>query len=407
MTSSLTAVPKLKWPDSGVELPLESDILGGVLDDIDAAFGGGLNRNLETPQGQLASSLAAIIAAKNTEIANIINMVDPQYSRGSWQDAIARIYFLTRKPAQPSVVRVKCTGLAGTVIPAGTLAKDSSGKVWHSVGAAKIDTNGSCYVDFACNEPGAIPCPPHNLNRIYQSIPGLDAIDNEDAAVLGALAESRADFERRRYNSVAKNGHGTTHSIYGEVFQVPGVVDCYVMDNPLGTSRSVAPTDYVLKPHSVYVAVVGGDDKDVATAIWRKKDVGCDYNGNTTVTIYDEDTGYSSPPEYQVTFMRPSPRPVKFYVRLINSQSLPADAPEVVRQRIVETFSGAGENGARERIGARIMATRYYIALSDTRVADFLVSVKVGFTAPSGDSIQIGIDQVPTLAPSDITVDIA
>lgn len=401
---ALTAVPKLKWPDSGVELPLESDILGGVLDDIDAAFGGGLNRNLETPQGQLASSLAAIIAAKNTEIANIINMVDPQYSSGRWQDAIARIYFITRKPAQPSVVRVKCTGLAGTVIPAGTLAKDSSGNVWHSTGTAKIDANGSCYVDFACNEPGAIPCPPHNMNRIYQSIPGLDAIDNEDAAVLGALVESRADFERRRYNSVAKNGHGTTHSIYGEVFQVPGVVDCYVMDNPTGMAKTIPPTDYVLKPHSVYVAVVGGDDAEVAKAIWRKKDVGCDYNGNTTVKVYDDELGYSSPPEYQVTFMRPSPVPVKFSVTLVNSNSLPANAPEVVKRVIMDTFNGAGENGQRERIAARILATRYYVALGDSEVSDFLISVKLGTNATTEDILQLGIDQIPTLSESGITV---
>lgn len=406
MANNLTAVPSIKWPDAGPELPLESDILGGVLDDIDAAFGGGLNRNLETPQGQLASSLAAIIAAKNTEIANIINMIDPQYSSGRWQDAIARIYFISRKPEQSSVVRVKLTGLAGVVVPAGTLAKDSSGNIWHSTGGAKIGTNGVAFVDFACNEPGPVPCPPHNLNRIYQSIPGLDAIDNEDAAVLGALVESRADFERRRYNSVAKNGHGTTHSIYGEVFQVEGVVDCYVVDNPTGLSKVVPPTHYVLKPHSVYVAVVGGDDKDIAKAIWRKKDVGCDYNGNTTVLVYDDEAGYSAPPQYEVTFNRPTPTPVKFHVQLIDSLSLPADAPTVAKQCVMDTFNGKGEDGLRERIASRILATRYYIALSETTVADFLASVKLGFDSPTQDLITLGIDQVPTLELSDITVEI-
>lgn len=404
MATALTAVPKIKWPDSGVELPLESDILGGVLDDIDAAFGGGLNRNLETPQGQLASSLTAIIAAKNTEIANIINMVDPQYSSGRWQDAIARIYFIKRKPEQSSVVRVKLTGLAGVVVPAGTLAKDSSGNTWHSIGSAKIDTNGVGFVDFACNEPGPIPCPPHNLNRIYQSIPGLDAIDNEDPAVLGALVESRADFERRRYNSVAKNGHGTTHSIYGEVFQVDGVVDCYVVDNPTGMNKTVPPTDYVLKPHSVYVAVVGGRDEDIAKAIWRKRDVGCDYNGNTQVKVYDDELGYATPPEYLVTFMRPSTVPVKFSVTLVNSPSLPANAQNIVKQVVLDTFNGAGSDGQRERIAARILATRYYVALGESEVAEFLISVKIGINAAIDDILQLGIDQVPTLEASDIVV---
>lgn len=401
---ALTAVPKLEFLDSGVKLPLESDLLSGVLDDIDAAFGGGLNRNLETPQGQLASSLAAIIAAKNTEIANIINMIDPQYSRGRWQDAIARIYFITRKPEQPSVVRAKLTGLAGTVVPAGTLAKDISGNIWRSLGEAKIDNTGFVLAEFACDTPGAIPCPPHNLNRVYQSVPGLDAIDNEDSAVLGALAESRADFERRRYNSVAKNGHSTTHSIYGEVFQVPGVVDCYVIDNPTGMPTTVAPTNYTLKPHSIYVAVLGGDENEVAKAIWRKKDVGCDYNGNTTVRVYDDELGYSAPPAYDVSFQRPSPVPVKFLVTVVSSDAVPVNGVDIVKRTILDTFNGAGDDGQRERIAARILATRYYVALGKTVMSDFVVNVKVGLATPNADLVNIGIDQVPTLDAADISV---
>ena len=182
------------------------------------------------------------------------------------------------------------------------------------------------------------------------------------------------------------------------------MVDCYVIDNPTGMSKTVPPTDYVLKPHSVYVAVVGGDDAEVAKAIWRKKDVGCDYNGNTTVKVYDDELGYSSPPEYQVTFMRPTPVPVKFSVTLVNSNSLPANAPEVVKRVVMDTFNGAGANGQRERIAARILATRYYVALGESEVADFLISVKIGTNATTEDILQLGIDQIPTLEESGITV---
>ena len=53
-------------------------------------------------------------------------------------------------------------------------------------------------------------------------------------------------------------------------------------------------------PHSVYVAAVGGADAGVAAAIWRKKDVGCDYNGNTSVTVTDSCTATPSRPIRQV-----------------------------------------------------------------------------------------------------------
>ena len=59
----MTNVPKIQITDSGLKLPTHQEILSGVLADINAAFGGGLNtESLETPQGQLASSLAAVIA---------------------------------------------------------------------------------------------------------------------------------------------------------------------------------------------------------------------------------------------------------------------------------------------------------------------------------------------------------
>lgn len=406
MANALTAVPRVKWTDAGAELPLESDVLSGVLDDIDAAFGGGLNRNLETPQGQLASSLAAVIADKNTELSNIVNMVDPQYSSGRWQDAIARIYFIERKPAQSSVVRATLNGLAGTVVPAGTLFKDANGNLWSSTGAVTIGTGGTVDVDLASVEKAPIACPPHTLNRIYQSIPGLDAVDNAAPAVLGAYEESRADFEQRRYNSVAKNGHGSPSAIYGEVFQVPGVVDCYVMDNPSGFIKFVPPTDYRLLPHSVYVAVVGGEDEAVAQAIWRKKDVGCDYNGNTEVTVRDPAPYQGDPPEYVVKFQRPDPVAIKFHVQLIDSPSTPATAEAITRNCIYRTFNGLGTDGKRERIGSTILASRYYVALSETDVGNFLISVNVGIDAPTGDKCEVGVDQVPAIDAADIKVEL-
>ena len=91
-----TSVPQIQFTDAGLIIPQESAILAGTQADINAAFGGGLNPQLSTPQGQLASSLAAITADKDSQIAFVVNQFDPQYASGRFQDALARIYFLTR-----------------------------------------------------------------------------------------------------------------------------------------------------------------------------------------------------------------------------------------------------------------------------------------------------------------------
>ena len=86
-----TNVPSIVWTPEGIILPTDAEILSGIQADINQSFGGGVNPSLSTPQGQIASSDAAIIADKNSAIAYIANKVDPLYAQGRFQDAIGRI----------------------------------------------------------------------------------------------------------------------------------------------------------------------------------------------------------------------------------------------------------------------------------------------------------------------------
>ena len=84
-----TSVPSIQWEQAGPVLPTEAAILAGTLADINAAFGGGLNPQLTSPQGQICTSETAIIAEKNSEIAYLVNQFDPQYASGRFQDGLA------------------------------------------------------------------------------------------------------------------------------------------------------------------------------------------------------------------------------------------------------------------------------------------------------------------------------
>lgn len=401
--ASPSSVPKIQFTAAGVVVPSETDILAGVQADINAAFGGGLNPALETPQGQLASSQTAVIGDKNNEVVTIVNQVDPQYSDGRFQDAIGRIYFLTRKPATPTAVTATLNGLAGTVVPAGTLAQDTSGNTYACTGDATIGAGGVVDAEFQNIETGPIPCAAGTLTQVYQAIPGWDAITNAADGTLGSDVESRADFEYRRRNSVALNGKGTPQAIYAEVFALADVLDVYVKDNPSGTTVNTGATNYPLAPHSIYVAAVGGTDDDVAAAIWRKKDTGCDYNGNTTVTVVD-DAGYSYPqPSYTVKFERPAALPIKFAVTLVDDASLPSNIVQLVQDAIIARFNGA-DGTTRERIGALILASRYYGAVVSVASNVSLISVLIGTVTPTLSQVAVGIDQKPTLSASDISV---
>src|SRR4051812_31513841 len=112
----MSNVPILEFGPNGFVAPTEQSILTGVIADFNAAFGGDINPALNTPQGQLASSLTAVIGASNDLLLALFNGMDPAYASGQLQDAIARIYFLQRNSAESTTVTATCIGLAGTVI---------------------------------------------------------------------------------------------------------------------------------------------------------------------------------------------------------------------------------------------------------------------------------------------------
>jgi predicted RNase H-related nuclease YkuK (DUF458 family) len=470
--ASPSSVPKIQFTQAGLVVPAETDVLAGVQSDMNSAFGGGLNSALETPQGQLASSQAAIIGDKNNEFAYFVNQVDPQYATDRFQDAIARIYFLTRKAATSTAVVCTVSGITGTVIPAGTLAQDTSGNTYINEGDVTIDSTGSVTANFQNVQTGPIACAAGTLTSVYQAIPGWSTITNPADGVMGSVVESRSDFEYRRKNSVALNSLGTLPSIYANVYDLANVLDVYALDNPKGiasftgaisgttltvsamadgatlvvgsvitgtgvtagtiitalntgtggagtytvnNSQSVSsvammatavafgPTNYALAPNSLYVAVVGGTDADIAKAIWTHKDVGCDYNGNTSVMVQDT-SGYSYPqPSYTVKFNRPSALPIKFAVQIANNPTLPANIVALTKAAIIARFNGA-DGTKRERIGSSIFASRYYAAVSAVTANVSVISILLGSATPTLTTLSVGIDQAPTLSASNISV---
>jgi Baseplate J-like protein len=405
-----TSVPAIQFTPQGVILPTEAAILTGVQADQVAAFGGGLGPALATPQGQLASSTTAIIAEKNSEIAFIANQVDPQFASGAFQDAIARIYFLTRKPATATAVTCTLGGLPTSVIPAGSFAQDTSGNTYVLLANATIGSGSTVSAQFQNILTGPIPCPAGTLTKVFQQVDGWDTITNPADGALGQNVESRAEFEFRRQNSVALNGNGTVDAILANVFQVPNVLDCFVIDNPGpatnanplpgGTSN---PTNFALTNNSVYVAVVGGVAASVAQAIWDKKDVGCSYNGNTTVTVQDQ-AGYSFPfPSYSVTFNVPTVLPILFAVQIVNAPNLPSNITALIQAAIVAQFNGENDN-LRARIGSIVLAAQYYACVAAVSPTVQLVSILVGTTAATLTQVAVGIDQSPSISTGNISV---
>jgi hypothetical protein len=521
-----TSVPQPVFGANGFIIPTEPAILAGVQADQNAAFGGLLNPALNTPQGQLATSETAIINDANVQFLAITNGVDPAYASGRMQDAIGRIYFLTRIAAASTVATATCAGLPGVFIPIGAWAQAQDGNIYRSTSSGTIPTptsitgsisgttltvstvvsgavaigqnvsgtgvtagttitggSGTSWtvnlsqtvgpitfacsgiaLTFACSTPGPVACPAGFLNVIYQAIAGWDTINNAVGGAIGNNVESRADFEYRRQASVALNAQGSLPSILGAVFNVPGVLDAYTLENDssvtsgaiingtistttltvnsltsgtvaigqmvtgagiaqgtiiaagsgsswtVNISQSVGPEAMTcaiggvqLVPNSIYVSAYGGSSAAVAQAIWTKKSPGCNYNGNTTVAVSDTSNGFAPPyPTYNVTFETPTPTTVVFAVTMANNSQVPSNAAALIQNAIVATFTGA--NGSqRAGIGDPIYASSFYAAIFALGAWAQIRQILIGVGSATVSSLTMRVDQMPVTAATNIT----
>lgn len=357
--SDTTSVPIPSFTDKGFVAPAESAIVTGVGADTNAAFNNKLNLDPSTPQGQWIASISAMLGDLYDQETLLFNSVDPAFASGRMQDAIARIYFLIRDPAQSTVLQIACVGLQGVRIDGGATVIDPNNNIYVCNDPGVIPASGTITLSFASQAQAPLPVPASV--RIYQTIPNWNTATIV-SGVVGNLAEGRAQFERRRQATVAANGAGFLPAISGAVAAIPSVIDWYATENY--TAAPVNVRGYFLAPNSLYVAVSGGSDANVAQAIWTKKNPGCAYNGNTTVAVLDTNSGYNPPfPSYNVTFERPIDTAIAFAVTMLNNPGVPANAAVLITAAINSAFNGQ-DGGPRARIGSTLFAARYYAGIA-------------------------------------------
>lgn len=389
-------------PATGLTVDSAADVLAQIEADWQNAFSGGglppLDVDPATPAGQLIATQAALVQAKDSEILFLAQQFNPETAEGRWQDALGKIYFLTRKTAESTVVTCACSGLYNTVIPAGSIVQSTDGYQLASIDDATIPASGTVSVEFAVTETGPVEIPAGSVTKIITVIPGWDTVTNEAAGVLGRDEETRTEFETRRYNSVAANAQGSVLAIQGAIAQVDGVLDCVVMEN--STNEQITVHGVNIDPHSICASVYGGDGTDIAEAIYRRKNAGCGTTGNTVVSYSDPEYNNAV---YTYNILRPTPTAVKMTVTIKQTDATPASIAEDIKTALVTDFYGQGSN-ARVTTAATLYASRFYPVVIAAGVSDF-VSLEIALGSGSLASyININADQEPTLSEDDITV---
>lgn len=365
-----------------------------------------LNTEPETPAGQLIDSQTASIVNKDNELLFLAQQFNPLKASGIWQEALAAVYFIKRKPAIPSSAVIKCTGLYNTVIPQGVQIKSIiDNTVWESVTSDYIRKDGTVEIEFQCLEPGPVSAQPNTLSQIVTTIPGWDIATNENIALVGQFEESQAAFEDRRYKSVALNSRSSGESVFSRVAALNGVIAVSIAQNRTDEPSEVDGVS--LKPHSIYLCVLGGEDQDIANAMYETVSAGCDYNGSVSVEVTDPYT-YAKD---TVSFDRPTEQNIGIKVSIVQDKTTYPNVEELAKECIFQNFYGNTAPTIKDlpvlrvTMGQDLYSSRFIAALLADNIKQ-VTSVKLNFPSDGEDKdmIHIPINVNPVLDKANIQV---
>ncbi|MDC9599053.1 hypothetical protein, partial [Xenorhabdus anantnagensis] len=82
-------IPKLQITPDGILAPPTQEVIDGWWRVLKSCLGDNLNTDMKTPQGQLVTTLTAIITDERNFFVNLLNSFDPRYADGMMQDALA------------------------------------------------------------------------------------------------------------------------------------------------------------------------------------------------------------------------------------------------------------------------------------------------------------------------------
>lgn len=390
----------LIFTDTGVTAPSAAEIKEDVQNLFISAFGTDLTLEDATPQGQLITDITSIIAKKNAEMLYIINQFNPGNSSKPWQDAIGQLYFLERKAAVPSTVQCVCRGLSGTVIPgldsaSPAQAQGADGEIFSNISTAVIPESGEVTLTFQANNAGSVPVAANTVNKIYTQIIGWDSINNPTGGIMGSPEENRVEYEERRRNSLALYATGSREAVYSKVYNVENVSDVVVVEND--SSEAATIQGVTLIRNSIYVVVNGGDNTEIATAIYKGKSGGCATNGEVSVLLPGT--------EIPIKFDRPSPVNIFISVTLDLTGSEPSYLTALVQNAVLNNFTGA-DGSERVKIGETIYASRFYPPLVKQGLS--VVSIKIAQKSASnyGDFVTFNLNEQPVLDIQNIEVEV-
>jgi len=367
--------------------------------EVKAIFGDNFNVSPESPDGQING----VISESNANLWELAeeayNAFNPKAASGVTLRNLVQLNGIIPFAATASRVELTISGDSGTSIIAGSFIGDVEETIIFSTDeTVLIPSGGSVVVQATATVTGPRPALADTITEIITPVTGWDSVTNNDPAVLGTDLEKDSDLRARRERSVARDAQAVIDAIFAEIKSVVGVTQLLVLENDTNSG----PDTNGLPAHSINAIVLGGQDQDIAKAIFLKKTLGATSFGNTSAVITDDQSI-----EHTVSFSRPTEIDIYVIVNLTTFANFPVDGQDLIKQAIIDYSQGILTEGRGFSLGDNVINSQLYSPVNTIQghtVESLFIGTSAGPT--SSADIIIAINEISVFLEANITVNI-
>lgn len=246
-------------------------VFGVNIDTSETSFLGKLIRNVSWDEAYLWE------LAEDVYNAPFVNTAE-----GTALDNVGMYLTITRRPATKAKAALTIYGVNETVVPKGFLVSTKNNVIFETMEEVIIK-DGKTKVEVQSIEAGkSSNVDLGTITEIVNPTIGVERVVNEKEAVGGLDIESDREFRERYKKSYSRVGGSTVLAITAALLDIDKVVDCEVRENVTMEERDGIP------PKSFACYVYGGEDEEIALAIYQNKSAGIQAYGETVIDVTDE-----------------------------------------------------------------------------------------------------------------------
>ena len=282
--------------------------------------------------GQLLSLVAWHETELWEQIENVYYSAFVGSAEGTNLDNVGMYLTITRRPATKSKGIITVFGKNGTNIPAGFRVATKDGIMFETlidgfILESKVDIPIKSIGAGKGNNVAA-----KTITEIINPAIGITSVINNEQTEGGMDIETDEEFRTRYEKSYARGGGSTVPAIRAALLDIDNVADAEVRENTTMETVDGIPAK------SFECHLFGGDDEEVAQAIYKNKAAGIQAYGTTVIDVEDEKGSI-----HKIGFTRATVQNI--YVKLVITKGEGFKGEDAIKRAVINYIGGIDDDG--------------------------------------------------------------